>query len=295
MELLTAELLKKIRQIEIKTGKMVAETFAGEYLSVFKGQGMEFAEVREYMPGDDVRTIDWNVTARMRKPYVKRYVEERELTLIIACDISGSQHFGTGGKFKSETAAELAALFAFSAIKNNDKVGLVLFSDSIELSIPPKKGKKHILRVIRDLLAHQPKSPKTNIKASLDAVNRMYKRSGILILISDFMDFGYDRPFKLAAQKHDLIPVRITDPIESKLPALPVIIEAEDPETGQILTLDLSSAKLRSNINASHEKSKAHMEKLCTLTGVDWIDIDSSKPVVDPVIKFFKTREKKCR
>ena len=207
MRMDTADILKKVRQIEIQTGKLVEETFAGEYLSAFKGQGIEFAEVREYIPGDDVRSIDWNVTARNRTPYVKKFNEERELTLMIACDVSASQNFGSWDKFKQETAAELAALFAFSALKNSDKVGLLLFSDKIELFVPPKKGKKHILRLIRELVAFEPTGKGTDIALALTTLNKVIKRQGILIFISDFLEDTalFTKPLQLAAKKFDFI------------------------------------------------------------------------------------------
>ena len=231
----TAEILKKVRQIEIQTNKLVSETFAGEYLSAFKGQGIEFAEVREYTPGDDVRAIDWNVTARTGVPFIKKYNETRELTLVIACDVSASQRFGSVDKLKQETAAELAALFAFSAMRNNDKVGLLLFSDKIELFVPPKKGKKHILRLIRELVAFEPQGRGTDMALALKTLVQVLRRQGILVLISDYLSplEQFEKPLKLAAKKFDLIPVVVTDKLERGLPACAACITVVDPETGQ--------------------------------------------------------------
>lgn len=290
-----SDILKRVRQIEITTSKLVSETFAGEYLSVFKGQGMEFAEVREYSPGDDIRAIDWNVTARLGKPFIKRFMEERELTLMLACDVSGSQFFGSGSRLKSEVVAELAAIFAFSALKNNDKVGLLLYSDQTELYIPPRKGRLHALRLVRELLAHQPKNKKTDLNGLISNINRVFKRRGILILISDFMDSGYDTPLRLAANKHDLIPVRVEDPLEEHIPNLPVLIEAEDPETGEITTYDLSSRKFRDRHKAYRYKIRDDADQLFRSIGADCIDIRTDVNVTDPVVAYFKNRMHKSK
>src|SRR3989338_3099165 len=214
------EILARVRRIEIMTGRLVAETFAGEYLSVFKGRGMEFDSVREYSQGDDVRSIDWNVTARFGRPYVRRYTEERELTVVIACDLSGSQFFGTGPQFKKEVAAELSAVLAICALRNNDKVGLFLFTEGIEEYVPPKKGRRHVLHIIRDVLAYCPRKNGTNISAALDAINHVLKRRSILLLISDFRDEGFEKALKLAALKHDVIPMVAADPRGIELPPL---------------------------------------------------------------------------
>lgn len=283
--MLTAELLKKVRAIEIQTGKLVSETFAGEYLSVFKGSGMEFSEVREYVPGDDVRSIDWNVSARTGKTFIKRFSEERELTLMLACDVSASNMAGSS-KLKKETVAELAALFAFSALKNSDRVGLLLFSDRIELYIPPKKGKKHILRIVRELLAFTPKGTGTDISGALNTLNRIIKRKGILVLISDFLSGKYERALKLSAKKFDLIPVVVKDKLERELPALPVFIDARDPETGRGATLDLYGWY---NKNKDHSAYK----KLFSSLGLSFISADTAEPPEVPLIKFFKQRERR--
>lgn len=286
----TSDILKRVRQIEFKTGKLVRETFAGQYLSVFKGQGIEFAEVRQYIAGDDIRSIDWNVSARTGNTYVKKFNEERELSVIIACDVSASEYFGSKGNLKAQAAIELASVFAFSAIKNNDKVGLLLFSDKVELYIPPRKGKRHVLRIIRELLAFEPKRKNTDISLALSTLIRLVKRQGILLFISDFLDENYEKPFKLAARKFDLIPVLIEDPLEFKFPKLPALIQMEDLETGA--SLALSSASLKQIIQARKEVLSSALN-LFKLSGVDYINIDASKNTLDPVIKFFKQRSRK--
>ena len=286
----TSDILKRVRQIEFKTGKLVRETFAGEYLSVFKGQGIEFAEVRQYIAGDDIRSIDWNVSARTGNTYVKKFNEERELSVIIACDVSASEYFGSKGNLKSEAAIELASVFAFSAIKNNDKVGLLLFSDKVELYIPPRKGKRHVLRIIRELLAFEPKRTKTDISLALSSLIRLIKRQGILLFISDFLDENYEKPFKLAARKFDLIPVIIEDPLEFNFPKIPALIQIEDAEGNYGGTLSGSSLK---QISQARKDVLAKTLNLFKLSGVDYINIDASKNTLDPVIKFFKQRSRK--
>lgn len=291
-----AEILKRVRRIEIETGKLVSETFAGQYLSVFKGQGIEFAEVRQYIPGDDVRSIDWNVSARSGGTFVKKFNEERELSVIIACDVSASQFFGSTGRLKSEAVAELGALFAFSAIKNNDKVGLLLFSDKIELYIPPRKGKRHVLRVIRELLAFKPKSKGTDIALCLDTLNRVIKRKGILLLISDFMAQGYEKSFKLATRKFDLVPVVVQDSAEVSLPALPAFISFEGLEDadGSSIVVGLKSA-LRGKISSAYKENAQDAQRLFTSAGVQYITINAAGNITDPVVKFFKQRACKLK
>jgi uncharacterized protein (DUF58 family) len=288
----TSDILKRVRRIEIETGKMVSETFAGEYLSVFKGQGIEFSEVRQYVAGDDVRSIDWNVSARMGDTYVKKFNEERELSVVIACDVSGSQFFGSCGRFKSEVVAELGAVFAFSAIKNNDKVGLFLFSDKPELYIPPKKGKRHVLRVIRELLAFTPKSKGTNIAMCLNTLNRVIKRKGILLLISDFQDISYEKPLKMSARKFDLVPVIIEDPLENQMPTTRVFMNIEGLEDGRKTTFAPSGFEQKS-ISSSHNQKIIYAQKLFAACGADFIRINTAENTINPVIKFFKQRAKK--
>lgn len=293
----TAEILRKVRQIEIQTNKLVSETFAGEYLSTFKGQGIEFAEVRKYVPGDDVRSIDWNMTARTGEPFVKKFDETRELTLFIACDVSGSQQFGSGNKLKQEVAAELAALFAFSALHNSDKVGLLLFSDQVELFVPPKKGKKHILRLIRDLLAFEPKKTHTDIGVCLDTLLRVMKHQGIVILISDFLTSveSFSKPFKLAAKKFDLIPVIIRDNLEHKLPRLPLCMEVTDPETGDTRLLGLSTPDITEHLKDFWDKQIAELQHLFMPLKTSPIIVNTDGSTADPVIAFFRKRAKEGR
>lgn len=286
----TSDILKRVRQIEFKTGKLVRETFAGQYLSVFKGQGIEFAEVRQYIAGDDIRSIDWNVSARTGNTYVKKFNEERELSVIIACDVSASQYFGSKGNLKAEAAIELASVFAFSAIKNNDKVGLLLFSDKVELYIPPRKGKRHVLRIIRELLAFEPTRKKTDISLALSTLLRLIKRQGILLFISDFLDENYERPFKLAARKFDLIPVIIEDPLEFNFPRIPAFVQVQDAESSEGAVLTGSLAK---KIIRARKAIRVETLNLFKLSGVDYINIDASQNTLDPVIKFFKQRSRK--
>ena len=291
----TAEILKKVRQIEIKTGRLVSETFAGQYQSVFKGRGVEFAEVREYVPGDDIRSIDWNVTARSSKPYVKNFVEERELTLMILCDVSASQAFGSGSVPKSEAAAELAAMFAFSALKSSDKTGLLLFSDKTELYIPPRKGKNHCLRIIRELLAYKPKGTGTDVALALRTANQLMKRRGIVILISDFNTPDFSREARLTERRHDMIPVVITDKFEKSLPAAQALLLTDPLEGGTAAAIDLSDPDFRRQYEVNAAAARARLEETLRSAGSEWIDIDPALPVYDPVIKFFSKRKKKFR
>lgn len=292
----TAEILKKVRQIEIQTNKLVSETFAGEYLSAFKGQGIEFAEVREYTPGDDVRAIDWNVTARTGVPFIKKYNETRELTLVIACDVSASQRFGSVDKLKQETAAELAALFAFSAMRNNDKVGLLLFSDKIELFVPPKKGKKHILRLIRELVAFEPQGRGTDMALALKTLVQVLRRQGILVLISDYLSplEQFEKPLKLAAKKFDLIPVVVTDKLERGLPACAACMTVVDPETGQEGTLALTAA-MNERVQEDARQRTENLTKLFNPLKVEPITVDTAQPAADPVIAFFRRRTRQLK
>ncbi|MCI7535676.1 MAG: DUF58 domain-containing protein [Elusimicrobiaceae bacterium] len=292
----TAEILKKVRQIEIQTNKLVSETFAGEYLSAFKGQGIEFAEVREYTSGDDVRAIDWNVTARTGVPFIKKYNETRELTLVIACDVSASQRFGSVDKLKQETAAELAALFAFSAMRNNDKVGLLLFSDKIELFVPPKKGKKHILRLIRELVAFEPQGHGTDMALALKTLVQVLRRQGILVLISDYLSplEQFEKPLKLAAKKFDLIPVVVTDKLERGLPACAACMTVVDPETGQEGTLALTAA-MNQRLQEDARQRTENLTKLFNPLKVEPITVDTAQPAADPVIAFFRRRTRQLK
>lgn len=293
----TAEILKKVRQIEIKTGRLVSETFSGQYQSIFKGRGVEFADVREYVPGDDIRSIDWNVSARSAasKIFVKNFIEERELTLLILCDISASQQFGSSGKPKSEAAAELAAMFAFSALKNSDKTGLLLFSDRTELYIPPRKGQNHCLRIIRELLAYEPQNPGTDVAAALRTANQIMKRRGIIILISDFRTGDFSKELRLTAGKHDVIPVIVSDDFEKKLPEGNVIVSAETLEEGSDAVFDLSDPDFRKRYRVEALNFRSGLEETLKSAGTDWIDVNCSAPVYDPVVKYFRQRSRKFR
>lgn len=293
--MLPSELIAQVRKIEIRTGRLVSETFAGQYQSVFKGRGMEFAEVREYVPGDDVRSIDWNVTARLGKPYVKRYMEERELTAFFCCDLSGSQYFGSRSKLKQEIAAELSALLALSALKNNDKVGLAIITDRVELFIPPKKGRYHALRLIRELLAFTPAHPRTSIGPCLDVLNRMLGRHSIFFLISDFLDQNYEMALKRTAKKHDLVPILLQDPKERQLPEIPAWVEVEDPETGSRTVFSGRSRNLAQAFRRHQEEQTKRVRRLFAVSGIDHISIDTGGSYIDPVVRFFRARAKKFR
>ena len=266
----TKEILKKIRRIEISTNRLVNNIFAGEYESVFKGRGMEFEEVREYQPGDEIRTIDWNVTARMGQPYIKKYVEERELVMMLLVDTSGSADFGTYQRTKAEIAAEISALLAFSAIKNSDKVGLICFTDDVELFVPPRKGIKHVLRVIREILYFEPQQRGTNISAALEYVDRVIRRKSVVFLISDFMDRGYEKRLQVTSKRHDLIAITLQDMREETLPNVG-LIELEDAETGEVVVLDTQDPKARemyqttqSQMSLKRVESSSNQTKLTT-------------------------------
>lgn len=290
--MIPAEVLKQVRRIEIRTRNLVNDTFSGDYHSVFKGRGMEFAEVREYAPGDDVRTIDWNVTARFGHPYVKQFTEERELTVFLLVDISASGDFGTKVRPKAALAAEMAAVLAFSAVNNNDKVGLILFSDRIEQFLPPRKGKRHVLRVIREILYREPEGRGTTLAAPLEHLGRVQKRRAVVFLISDFQDAGYETALRIAARRHDLISVRVTDPAEETLPALG-IVDLEDPETGRRHAVDTSDPRVRARFAARvAERSRAFHEAQRSAQ-VESIELRTDRPYVRPLIEFFQRREKR--
>jgi len=287
--MIPSQILEKVRYIEIQTRHLVNDIFGGEYYSVFKGQGMEFAEVREYQPGDDVRSIDWNVTARTGKPFIKRFDEERELSVILAVDGSGSSMYGTGEALKSDIATELAAVLAFSAIKNNDKVGLALFSDTVEKFIPPKKGKGHVLRVIRDLLYHDPVGHQTNLDVVLEYLLRVLKRKSVIFLLSDFLDDGFDVPLKLVSKKHDLILLRLEDPTERTLPDLG-LTKWYDPETREEGWLDTSAKTVRAAFAERVESRRKIFADFCRRHSIDLVSIDTSESYVKPLMNYFLTR-----
>ena len=288
------EILKKVKRIEITTKGMVNDVFSGEYHSVFKGRGMEFSEVREYQVGDDIRTIDWNVTARMGHPYVKIFEEERELTVMLLVDVSSSGNFGTHERMKGEIAIEICALLAFSAIKNNDKVGLIIFTDGIEKFIPPKKGKSHVLRVLRELLYHKPQGTQTDISNALEYLNRVSKRRSVVFLVSDFINAGYEKALQIANRRHDMVAITVTDPRELQLPDVG-FIELEDAETGEIVLLDTSYSEVRSVYAKQSSQDIMSRNKLFKSINVDHIDIQTDRPYIDPLIKFFRMRAKRFR
>ena len=290
--MLPKEILKKVRKIEIRTTRLVNDLFGGEYESVFKGQGIEFADVREYVPGDDIRSIDWNVTARSQKPFIKKFVEERELTVLFAVDMSGSQYFGTGERLKAEIAAEITALLAFSAVKNKDKTGLLIFTDEVEQFVPVKKGRMHVLRVIREILAYKPKRKGTKISAGLEYLSKVVTRTAVVFLISDFMDDGYEKALRVLSKKHDVIAIHLKDRREKDFVSVG-LIELEDRETGETVLLDSSSKKM---MRAFHDKSAdadQKLDKLFKQLGIDKVPVASEGSYVEPLMKFFRVREKR--
>jgi uncharacterized protein (DUF58 family) len=286
------EILKKVKRIEIATRGLVNEVFSGEYHSVFKGRGMEFAEVREYQFGDDIRNIDWNVTARSENPYVKVFDEERELTVMLMVDVSSSGNFGTTSQMKGEVAAELCAVLAFSAIKNNDKVGLMIFSDKIEKFIPPRKGKKHVLRVIREILYFKPEDSRTDLNVALEYLSRVIKRRSIVFLISDFLAQDYDKSLQVANKKHDIIAIDIIDPREIEIPSVG-LLELEDAETGETIMVDTSNPAVRGSFYSQSKEERDTREKFFKSIGVDNINIYTDKSYVDPITKFFRMRARR--
>jgi len=292
--MLPKEILKKVRQIELRTRNLVNDVFSGEYHSIFKGRGMEFAEVREYQYGDDIRTIDWNVTARYSHPYVKVNEEERELNVVLAVDASGSGNFGSFSKYKSEIAAEICALIAFSAIKNNDKVGLTIFTDQVEKHIPPRKGKSHVLRVIREILYFQPQSTQTRIASGIEYLLRGLKRRSIIFVVSDFDDRNYQKPLRVLNHKHDVIAVKIRDRREMELPSVG-LLKLRDAESGEEIWVDTSRRQFREQYRETMEQKRQHFLQEAKGMNLDYIEIDTTQDYADPLIRFFKMREKRFR
>ncbi len=288
----TTELLKKVRKIEIKTRGLSSQIFSGEYHSAFKGRGMAFSEVREYIPGDDIRSIDWNVTARFSHPYVKVFEEERELTVMLLVDVSASGLFGTRKQLKRELITELCAVLAFSAIQNNDKAGVIFFSDQIELFIPPKKGRTHILRIIRELINLQPQSHGTDLGQALRYFNNMIKKRSIVFIIGDFKSRGFEEALKIAARKHDTVALRITDRHENHLPDVG-LIRLQDAETGRILWLDTSSRRVRKNFEDQNRAFVTSLENFFVRHGIDHAVLETGKNYVTPLINLFKARERR--
>lgn len=295
--MLTPELIKKIRRIEIRTRHLANTSFAGEYQAIFKGRGMEFDEVRPYQAGDEVRTIDWKVTARIGEPFVKRYVEERELTVMLLVDASASGQFGTINRFKREIAAELAAVLAFSAISNNDKVGLLIFTNQLELFIPPRKGRRHVLRLIRDVLAFEPSGHATDLKLGLDTINHMLKRRGIVFLISDFLTppESYRSSLQIANRRHDVVAVTLNDPRESAEWPDVGLVALEDAETGRVQWVDTSSRQWREAFIDRVQESQVARNRVFRQAKVDRIDITTDAEYVTPLLTFFERRARRLR
>ncbi|MGI8893646.1 MAG: DUF58 domain-containing protein [Bacteroidia bacterium] len=289
----TKELLKKVRKIEIKTRGLSNQIFSGEYHSAFKGRGMAFSEVREYQPGDDIRSIDWNVTARFNHTFVKIFEEERELTVMLLVDVSASGDFGSQVQFKKEMMTEICAVLSFSAIQNNDKIGMIFFSDKIEKFIPPKKGKSHILRIIRELIEFTPQHNKTNIAQALRYFTNVIKKRSIAFLISDFMDDNFADALKLAAKKHDIVGIRVYDEREEELPDIG-LIKVSDPETGNTHWLDTSSRNIRNEYKKNWVENQHKLETTFRRSGVDNVSIRTDHSYVQPLMNLFKRRERRA-
>lgn len=286
------ELIRKIRQIQIYTSRMVNANFAGQYESVFRGRGMEFDEVREYTPGDDIRSIDWNVTARTGRPYVKRFVEEREMTVVFAVDLSASGDFGTVNKAKNELAAEFCAVMAFAAAKNNDKVGLLIFADRVELYIPPKKGINHMLRLVRELLYFKMPERRTDISQALDYLARIVRRRATVFLVSDFIETDFKKPLSLLNKRHDVIAVSVRDRAEVALPSVG-LIEFADAETGEIILVDTSSRQFRNKYSNSCAQRFDELNKMLRAINVDCISISTDRPYIQDLVRFFHMRHRR--
>ncbi len=290
--MLSRETIKKIEKIHIHTSYLVNDIFAGEYESAFKGRGMEFEEVREYSPGDEIRSIDWNVTARMGRPFVKEYREERELTVMLLIDVSSSSLFGTVKHFKIEIAAELGAILAFAAVKSNDKVGLIIFSNTVEKYIPPQKGRSHVWRVIKEVMEHQPQKKQTDINAALNFLNRIVNRRAVCFLISDFISEGFEKTLSIVSKKHDVVTISISDPREKELPAVG-LIELEDAETGETILVDTADKSTRQEFKSLQANAAVRRAELFRSLGIDFIDIMTDRSLIDPLLKFFFLRERR--
>ena len=290
--MLTKELLKQVRQIEIRTKGLVNHLFSGEYHSVFKGRGMEFSEVREYQYGDDIRNIDWNVTARFGHPYIKVFEEERELTVMLMVDMSGSLMFGSVSKTKQRVAAELSAILAFSALKNNDKVGLILFTDKIEKFVPPRKGNKHVLRIIREVLSFEPEGNATDIKAALEFMNNAIKKRSIIFLLSDFLDEDYEKILRVVGKKNDLIGVVLDDRRENEIPPIG-LIKFSDAETGEERWLDTSNQRVRRVMKEARKEEVAKRNTMFLTSRLDRIHVQTGVDYIKPLVQFFRMREKR--
>lgn len=292
--MLPREVIRQIRRLQLKARRAVEDLLGGEYHSVFKGTGIAFEEVREYQPGDDIRAIDWNVTARIGHPFIKRFIEERELTVLLAVDCSGSHRFGTRAQQKREVAAELAAVLAFSAISNNDRVGLLQFTDRVERFVPPRKGTRHVLRLIRDVLFHQPAHRGTSLREGLDYLNRVLHRRTIVFLLSDFLDTGFENAFKRTGRRHDLVAVRISDPREEELPSVG-LLELEDAETGRRILVDTGSRAVREAYAAAAGARREGLRQLARSARIDLIEVSTDGGHLDALIRFFRLRERRLR
>jgi uncharacterized protein (DUF58 family) len=286
------DLLRKIRRIEIRVRRILNTAFLGDYHSVFRGRGMEFSEVREYVPGDDIRAIDWNVTARLGYPYVKQFVEERELTVVLVVDVSASGNYGSTGPSKREIATEVAALLAFSAIRNNDKVGLVAFSDRVEKYVPPRKGRQHVLRVIRELLYLQPSGRGTRIAEALAYVDRLQKRRSVVFLISDFLSEGYDARLRVTGRRHDVIAIAINDPRERELPSAG-LLALEDAETGEMITIDAGDARIRDEYQRLADDVVRQRNSTLEAVKVDRVEVRTDGGYVEPLARLFRRRARR--
>jgi len=287
------DLVKKLRKIEIFTSRLANEQLAGSYHSVFKGRGMTFAEVRQYQPGDDVRFIDWNVSARMNDAYVKVFTEEREMTVMLLVDLSASEKFGSTARRKIEAVAEVAALLAFSAIKNNDRVGLILFTDRIERFVPPKKGRGHVMRVVTEILNAQPEGEGTDVRQALDLLGSLSKRRSVAFCISDFIDEGFEKALRVASKRHDLIPVQVVDPREEELPDVGIAL-VEDLETGELVEVDTSDARVRDAFAHSVHTQRARREQLFRRLRVDHVTVKTDGDFVRPIADLFRRRQKRA-
>jgi uncharacterized protein (DUF58 family) len=296
----TREILRKVRHIEVRTKRLVNDSLAGEYHSVFKGRGMNFDEVREYVPGDEVRTIDWNVTARAGRPFIKKFVEERELTLMLMVDVSASGDFGSGAQSKREMAAELASVLAFSAIHNSDKVGLILFTDQVELYVPPRKGRRHVLRLVREILGFEPGHRGTDVVQALDFVNHVLSRRAIVFLVSDFQSAGdpaaaiasLRRGIRQTNCRHDLVAMRVHDPREEELPDFG-LLAVEDSETGELVEVDTGDANVRGRFSEIAQEDSAQLRRAFNGEGVDSLSLSTAEPYLPALMSFFKRRERR--
>jgi uncharacterized protein (DUF58 family) len=288
------EILKKVRYVEISTRGLVNEVFSGEYHSVFKGRGIDFAEVREYQYGDDVRNIDWNVTARTGHPFIKVFEEEREITVMLVVDVSASGDFGSRERMKGEVAVEICALLAFSAIKNNDKVGLIIFSDRVEKFVPPRKGRRHVLRVLRELFYHRPEGRRTDVSVPLEYLTSVLRRRAVVFLVSDFLAEDFERPLAVAGRRHDLVAIRMGDRREADIPPMG-LVEFEDPETGRHAVVNTSDRRFREAYRRITTSARDRQDRVFRKSKVDVIDIRTGRPYVQPLMRFFKERERRFR